>query len=80
VNDTTLLATNLTVAASGGDVMVETVRHSGELQLDPATAESDGACPDALMEAMASLDMPGIGASLEGRQQSRVELPSAQIF
>jgi hypothetical protein len=40
-------------------------------------AESDGACPDALMDDMAT---PCIGASLEGRQQSGEEVPSAQTF
>jgi hypothetical protein len=79
-NDTTPLATNFTGVASWGEVMVETVQHPWELQLMAATAESDGACPDALMDAMASLDIPGIDASLEGRQQSGTELPSAHIF
>jgi hypothetical protein len=79
-NDATLLAANFTGAANCGDLTVETVQHGAVLQLGPAAAESDGACPDAPMDAMASLDMPGIGASLEGRQQSRVELPSAHIF
>jgi hypothetical protein len=70
----------LTGAASCCAVTVETVQHGAELQFDPATAESDGACPDAPMDAMASFVMLGIGASFEGRQQSMEELPSAQIF
>ena len=78
--DNSSIAANFTGAANCGDLTVETVQHGAVLQLVPAAAESDGACPDAPMDAMASLDMPGIGASLEGRQQSRVELPSAHIF
>jgi len=61
-------------------VRIDIVQHGAELQLIAATAESDGACPDALIDVIASFDMPRIGASLVGRQQSMVELPSAQTF
>jgi hypothetical protein len=57
------------------------MQHGSDAQPDSIRAKFDGACPDALIDVMAaSFDMPGIGASLEGRQQSGEELPSAQIF
>jgi hypothetical protein len=80
VEDATWITPNFTGAASCAAVTVETVQHGAELQFDPAAAESDGACPDAPVNAMAPFVMPGIGASLEGRQQSMEEPPSAQIF
>jgi hypothetical protein len=54
----------------------DSVQHGAEVQFE----ESDGACPDALIDVIASFDMPRIGASLVGRQQSMVELPSAHTF
>jgi hypothetical protein len=60
-------------------VRIDTVQHGAELQSDGPAAESDGACPD-VIDFIASFDMPLIGASLVGRQQSMVELPSAHIF
>jgi hypothetical protein len=61
-------------------VRIDTVQQGAELQFTAAPAEGDGACPDALIDVIASFDMPLIGASLVGRQQSMVELPSAQTF
>jgi hypothetical protein len=60
--------------------MVDTEQHGAALQFNAATEESDGACPDALIDGIASFDMPLIGASLVGRQQSMVELPSAHTL
>jgi hypothetical protein len=81
VNDTTLLTSNFAGVADCGPVTEETVQHGAVMQLAPAGAENDGACPDALMEGMAAtFDMPCIGAPLWGRQQSAEELPSAHIF
>jgi hypothetical protein len=59
---------------------VDSVQQGAEMQFNAAAVESDGACPDALIDVIASFDMPLIGASLVGRQQSMVELPSAQTF
>lgn len=81
VKETTLSTLNFAGVANCGVEWAETAQHGSELQLNPVSAEGDGACPDALMEGMAtSFDMPRIGASLEGRQQSVEELPSAHIF
>jgi hypothetical protein len=77
VNETMLLALNFTGVPNCAAARAETAQHGAEMQLESVCAESDGACPDALMEDMA---VPCIGASLEGRQQSREEVPSAQTF
>jgi hypothetical protein len=76
----TRLKPNFTGVLSCCAVRIDTVQHGAELQSDAAALESDGACPDALIDVIASFDMPLIGASLVGRQQSMVELPSAQTF
>jgi hypothetical protein len=81
MNDKTPVRLNFTGAPSCCALRVETVQHGAERQADSASAMSDGACPDALMEGMAiSFAIPCIDASLEGRQQSGEEPPSAHIF
>lgn len=80
VKDTTLSTLNFPGVANCGVERADTVQQGPELQLDPVCAMSDGACPDALMEGMPTIDMPCIDAPCEGRQQSMEELPSTQTF